>query len=297
MPDNDAFGVEEQHDSGAEVFETGDATPQGSVVEVEEVDQGTAGEESSWLDAIDDPAIRDAASKYQSPAELARATVEAQRKLGEQGNEIGQLREMFQELMNGQQQPDYGPMPGNQQGPPAPPDFAAVNQFAQWTAQRVRNGEIDPEQGMAEIAQAQSEVYQKQLEARLGAMEASVEQRLSQSLAPVQSFQTQQAMGGQIQQLKREYGDDGYAGLAPKAAEYLRAWGRDNPAFVQQPGAIVTAFKHAASDAYQESRRSASAHTLDGSGPGQAPRTVDPAALILEGIDQAGGVGGGDGYF
>ena len=292
----DAFGGETvEVQSDAEVFETETTTPQGAMLEVEEAPE-PAGEES-WLDGIEDPAIREAASKYQSPAEAARAMVEAQRKLGDQGNEIGQLREMVNELMrNGQAQPDYGPMPQN--GPPdqGPPDFAAVEQYAQHLAGLVRTGEMEPEVMAIEVARAQGQVTQQQMDARIAAFEAQVEERLSSSLAPVQSFQTQQAMGGQIQALKRQYGDEGYAGLAPKAAEYLRTWGASDPGFVQQPGAIQTAFDRAAADAYREGKRAAQAHTLDGSGPGQAPRTIDPAALILEGIDQAGAHSTGD-YF
>ena len=297
MPDNDAFGGEAYDGpTDAEVFETGDATPQGTVVEVEESDQGTAGEEASWLDAIDDPAIRDAASKYQSPAELARATVEAQRKLGEQGNEIGQLREMFQELMNGQQQPDYGPMPTNGQPEPGPPGFGDVEEFAGWAAQQVRNGEMEPEQAMADVARAVSRVTQQQLAEMRADLEQSVNQRLDQSLTPVRSFQTEQAMGGQIKSLQREFGDDVYNSLREATAAKLRQWGNQGVPVAQDPRFIRTAFIEAFAEQSLSERRASQAHTLDGSGPGQAPRTVDPAALILEGIDQAGAHSTGD-YF
>lgn len=295
----DAFGGEAvETQSDAEVFETEQATPQGAVLEVE-----TAQEQETtpdWREQIEDEALREkVGSKYGSPTELAKAYAELETRFGSQGNEIAQLRDMVTEMLgNGARQPDYGPMPqnGQQAQQQGPPDFSMVNDYAAQVARQVRSGEMDAEEGMAQIAYAQSQVYEAQLEARTAAIQQALEERINQSLAPVQSFQTQQAMGGQINALKRQYGDEGYAGLAPKAAEYLRQWGATDPNFVQNPGAIQTAFDRAAADAYREGRRAASAHTLDGSGPGQAPRTVDPAALILEGIDQAGAHASGD-YF
>ena len=200
---DDHFGSDEgttQEDLGdaGGMFDTGQVTPQGPVLDYQEPAQ-EEDEGGDWRSQIDDPDLREkVGGKYQSPTELARAYAESQRKLGEQGEDIRRLREEMQDLMAGSRnpQPNYGQMPTNEQQGQSGPTFEQLEAFTAQQHRAVQQGEIDPDTALANITYAQQDVFRGQMESMRESMRAEMEQTLSQSLAPVNDFQTQQAVGG-----------------------------------------------------------------------------------------------------
>lgn len=299
----DAFGNEQGTVTAPEpeVIETDQVTPQGTAFDVQEPEPTEVETSDDWTAAIEDDDLRQAVgSKYGSPTELAKAYRELEGRFGSQGNEISELRQMVTELLsaNGDQL-GQAPQQGQQPQSEAMARLQEVGQRAgariDQLTQKIDNGEINPGEGVAEIVGALSSFYDAQMAAREEQLMAQIDERLGKELEPVHSTMTQQKMGGQVSAMQRQYGEQ-YATYAPRAAELLREWGQREPAVGRDPRFIATAFQHAELEHLRSAARESNAHTLDGTGPGPAARSVDPAALILEGIERAGDHSSGD-YF
>jgi len=257
----------------------------GPIVGVDPDDEGDDDAADDWTADLPED-LREVAGKYRSPADLARAYDEAQRRLGEQGNDIGQLRAALAERYG-----DGGDDGGQRDDGEAPPTYEMVMSALPNVAKRVDDGELEPGAALQMTAAAMIEVMQRREDALL----AHVEQMQQEAVAPVAYQQQRDGVARAVNTMREELGED-YDAFKGRAAEVMTEWTEADPSFVANPQAVRTAFTFAIAEKAQQQRRSKAARTLDNSGPGPGVRKVDAAKMILDQMDgtiTGGGLGGG----
>lgn len=282
-------------DSAADAFLDDRFTPEGGWDDesgLQGLDGGEedGGGEEDWTAGLPDEVREKIAGKYQSPADVARALVEAQSLTGRQGDELGRMRDQLAEIAarlesNGQQQQ---PVQQQQQTP-------TMDQVAQWAnqdiASAIDNGELDVGRGIAAVVSAMAGVHQQQMKDLL----AQIDERIGERTAPLEDEAYLTNMGREITAIRQRLGNDRYRQFAQPAADLLAQWEATQPGFVRDARSVRAAFDRVLADALLQERREAGAGVLTRSGRGGSRRAPSPSEMILAEMDAAGGAGGNGG--
>lgn len=271
-------------DDGADDQEV---TPQGVVESIgDEEDEALGGEgevdgAEDWLAELDDETREAIGAKYKTPAEAARALANAEKLIGTQGKDVGDLREDLAKMAVELEQ-----LRGGQNGAAQEdqiPSYADVAGYAAQVMQKVDAGDVEPGEAMATVLRAFSEVAGAREEAIIKELGKEVAERT----APLDDHKRQTEFAREVTQMRRELGDEAYAEHYQSAADLLEDWGRKDPDFARNPLSIRTAFHQVIANATIAARREAQAGVLEGSGRGPGGRTpVSAAKAIVDEMDQ-----------
>lgn len=277
----------------------GMVTPQGVLEQVDDDFDLTGGDDGGddgagdWTSSLPAELAEALGGKYSSPEAAARALVESQRLIGNQGSDLGQLRDEIARLSaqvesNGAQR--NGNANGDGQGQEVP-SYQDLRGFGQDLATKVDNGEIEPGVAMMNMQAAAAHVAEQREQALL----AYVQQQIQDSTGPLQQHVQTTQQARVVQSIRQELGDELYRATAPAAAELVREWSKVDPSFASNPQATRTAFDRALSQAHVRSLREAEAGVLEQSNRAPGGRGSDPAKAILDEMDlfAPGAHGGG----